>query len=130
MIHTHVLNRGETAQQARLIGYDRLLPTPSVESWWLDIPLANIWIHRQASPSIPTSVTLTKTGKQQILWIFSVEKCRRWNGIYRDLIAEPSAIHLIVGRNDHRVLELRRGVPQQVHLPPELTSRRLRRSGM
>ncbi len=33
-------------------------------------------------------------------------------GIYRDLIVAPSAVHLIGRRNDHCVLELRRGVPQ------------------
>jgi hypothetical protein len=33
MIYTHVLNRGEAAGQARLIGYDRFRPAPSAEDW-------------------------------------------------------------------------------------------------
>lgn len=48
----------EAAWQVPLIGYDRLRPA---RLWGIDA-----WIYRQASPSIPTSRTLTKTGRWQI----------------------------------------------------------------
>ena len=76
-----------------------------------ELPGTRMSAPRRSAP-VPTSGILTKTGEQQILRIFSAEKCRRWKGIYRNLIVAPSAVHLIGGRNDHCVLELRRGVPQ------------------
>jgi hypothetical protein len=96
MIYTHVLNRGRHGVESPA---DILL----LQVISQDIPRANIWIYSQASPYIPSSATLTKAGQRQILWLFSARKHRKWNG-YRELIAGPSAIHLIVRRIRSRVV--------------------------
>lgn len=53
MIYSMCSTEAEAMWQARLIGYDRLRPTPFHGKLILDIPRSNIWIYSPVSPSIP-----------------------------------------------------------------------------